>query len=92
MRGLGKGLAAVVVIAVFVALFPVIMGAIDNVLYEAKLKTTTITASQPSGVQILVPQLVSQQGADRLVVEPGKAVVPAGETINVKIYVYFKHS
>ncbi len=92
MRGLGKGLTAVVVIAVFVALFPVIMGVIDNALYETKIQTTTITTSQPSGVQILVPQLVSQQGADRLVVEPGKAVVPAGETINVKIYVYFKHS
>ncbi len=92
MRGLGKGLTAVVVIAVFVALFPVIMGVVDNALYEAKTHITTITTSQPSGVQILVPQLVSQQGADRLVVEPGKAVVPAGETINVKIYVYFKHT
>ncbi len=80
------------IIAVIVALFPIIMGAIDNALYGAESRASTVTVSQPPGVQILVPQLVSQQGADRLVVEPGKAVVPAGGTIDVKIYVYFKHS
>ncbi|NPA98850.1 MAG: hypothetical protein GXO43_05675 [Crenarchaeota archaeon] len=92
MKASSKGLVIVIVIGAFVALFPVIAGVIDNMMYESSQASVITTTSLPAGVKILVPQLVSQQGADRLVVEPGKAIVPAGETIDVKIYVYFKHT
>ena len=85
------GLAVIILIGVLVALFPVIVDTIDNILYQSSHAAITQT-SVPEGVKIIEQEAVSQQGCDKLVVSPAKAVVPPGETIEVKINVYFKHS
>lgn len=89
------GLTIIIILGVLLALFPVIANIIDTMLYGEKqstLTTTTTPTETVSGIKILVPEVVSQTGADRLVVSPGKAVVPPNYTIDVDIRVYFKHS
>ena len=89
------GLAIVIVLGVLLALFPVIAGVVDTALYKQEQATVTATTLSPrtiTGVQVLVPQVESQNGADRLVVSPGKAVVPPNSVIDVVIHVYFRHS
>jgi len=97
------GLIVVIVLGVLLALFPVIVNFIDTLLYEQEQTiaaiTTRSTTSIPENVGenagevvILVPQVESHTGADRLVVSPGKALVLPNHTIDVIIRVYFKHS
>ncbi len=85
-------LAIIILIGVLVALFPLIVGTIDNMLYQSSQSTSTIQTNIPEGVKVVEQEVVSQQGCDKLVVSPGAAIVPPGETIEVKINVYFKHS
>ncbi len=86
------GLVMIILIGVLVALFPIIVSIIDNMLYQLSQATTITQTSVPAGIKIIEQEAVSQQGSDRLVVSPAKAIVPPGETIEVKINVYFKHS
>lgn len=83
------GLVAVIVGGLLLALFPVIVNLLDLALYKEKQISVVSTTG---GVKILVPQVESHIGADRLVVSPGKAIVPPNTTINVIIRVYFRHS
>lgn len=88
-------LAVIIVGGVLLALFPLIINVIDTMLYQEKqsiLSTEASPTTTVSGVKILVPEVTSQTGSDRLVVSPGKAIVPPNNTIDIAIHVYFKHS
>ncbi len=96
MQSARAGLIAIIVMSILLALFPLIVNTIDTVLYNYG-QTKTLSATKRSsglatGVKILIPQVESHVGADRLVVTPGKAIVPPNSTIDVVIHVYFKHS
>ncbi len=95
---MNRGLIAVLVLGVLIALFPLIARGIDSALYNPpkalvpQYTTSPQSTESVGNVVILVPRVESHTGADTLVVTPGKALVPPNRTIDVTIWVYFKHS
>ncbi len=93
MRTGKVGLIIVIALGVLLALLPVVINIVDETLYkQTHARTTTTTVGSSAKVKILVPEVESHVGADKLVVIPGKAIVDPNSTVDVIIYVYFKHS
>ena len=86
-------LPVIVVIGIIVALFPFIIGAIDQYLYNIRQAATSAEEIKGSeGIVVLKDSVSSSTGSDTLVVTPGSIWVPYGGTFTLKITVYFKHS
>jgi len=103
-----RGLVAVIVLGIVVALLPLIVHAIDS-LYTAQQTqplrgTATVssatrvetslstTESTSSSYRVVEEQAVSHQGADTLIVSPAKVIASPGARIPITIEVLFRHT
>ncbi len=93
---MGRWLGAVIIIAVIVALFPVIVNLMESIQPQPQTQVetteTTTTQTTESGTIVIVKPSVSSSGTDTLIAEPGEVMITPGTVFNVTIRVLFKHA
>ena len=87
-------LPVIIIIGVLVALFPIIVGAIDQYIYSIRRGSSPAIEEVrgSEGIVVLRDTISSSTGSDTLAVSPGSIWVPYGGVFTLKITVYFKHA